>query len=739
MSRVAGRRKLLPLTIPILVPLLLGSANRPPDPAAPAGALRADTAAGRYAQAAAALRARECGKAHELLAPLARGKDADAAFARLVTGLQAHACEDVAAAEERLYAAVHPGSLLEDWRLYILADSAGARGHVLVAQAALAKLLADYPGSPLRAPARVKAAELAWERGDSRRALDLVESGRREGTAGDSATRLEALAWTIGGALADREVQEAAARRLLAAAPERAAELRVVELFRQPDGTLAWEQFLAPEELRRRAASLLALGLADSALATLDAAAARDRDLAWALARAEVLIAARRGAEAVDILALWRPEGSLERVDLEWARARAGLDAATARRGRANLPPDERALLRRQARGQLERVVQLGVNRELSVAALRTLYDDLAGDEGIEPALDALRRLRLLDPTDTTGASDLWELGWREYRRDNYTGAIGTWTELFILYPEHAAARRGRYWAARAFEALGEEERAAQIYAELAAADTTDFYRKNALARVRRSLPARAALAAAAVEPWPEEPLLRRARLLTDLGFDDLALTELDLVRERAQPRTVLATEALVLANKGQRRSSIQVISKAFPALGGAHQAALPDAARRLYYPLDYQEAVRSGARANDLSVPLVFGIVRQESAFDRTAVSRSGARGLMQLMPATARELAGRLGLGYSYERLGEPAYNVQLGTAYFRQVLSMFDGNVELALAGYNGGPYRIKRLWRESGERELDRFLEALDLEESKTYVKRILVLSDSYRQLYPEASG
>jgi soluble lytic murein transglycosylase len=107
-----------------------------------------------------------------------------------------------------------------------------------------------------------------------------------------------------------------------------------------------------------------------------------------------------------------------------------------------------------------------------------------------------------------------------------------------------------------------------------------------------------------------------------------------------------------------------------------------------------------------------------------------------MQLMPATARELAQRFGVPFSHERMSDPAFNLQLGTTYFRQVMSMFDDNLELALAGYNGGPYRIKRLWHERGG-ELDRFLEGLDLEESKTYVKRILVLSDSYRQLYPQA--
>jgi soluble lytic murein transglycosylase len=129
--------------------------------------------------------------------------------------------------------------------------------------------------------------------------------------------------------------------------------------------------------------------------------------------------------------------------------------------------------------------------------------------------------------------------------------------------------------------------------------------------------------------------------------------------------------------------------------------------------------------------------MVRQESAFDHHATSHAGARGLMQLMPATAREVAGKIGLPYSPGRLAEPAFNVTLGTTYFRDVLGMFDGNLELALAGYNGGPYRIRRLWREAaGAVPLDAFLEGLPVEESRIYTKRILLLADSYRQLYPE---
>jgi soluble lytic murein transglycosylase len=104
--------------------------------------------------------------------------------------------------------------------------------------------------------------------------------------------------------------------------------------------------------------------------------------------------------------------------------------------------------------------------------------------------------------------------------------------------------------------------------------------------------------------------------------------------------------------------------------------------------------------------------------------------------MPSTAKELALRNGLTYSHNLLADPSFNVRLGTTYFRQVYTMFGENLELSLAGYNGGPYRIKRLWNEAGNGDIDRFLENLGVEESKIYVKRILVLSDSYRQLYPQ---
>jgi soluble lytic murein transglycosylase-like protein len=744
-------------------------------------------AAPAYREAAAAMRRRDCTAALGALAPLATPATAaplspltpltataepDRALATLVSGLYAHACEQVTVAEERLYQARMAGGLLEDWRLFLLADSAHARGHVLVAKAALAKLLGDHPGSPLRPRALARAASLDWEQQDAAGALALVRTARKEELRGEERTQLESLAWEIGTRLGDAQVRTEAARELLVGSPVAASQLGVAEVFRHADGAFSWAGVLSPSQMRQRAEALLALDLEPGSLATLDAVAPADRDLQWMLLKAEVLTRAHRGVEALALLRplqtgdlhgssrsqpraereVQPPQAAQQMAALEWALAEAADDVAAGLHGRSAKVQGERRKLRLAAQLHLRAAAEIGGDPALSIRALRALYAHLIEEDLFDPAVETLHRLRALDPHDTTGVNLLWGRGWQDFSHRNFTGAIGYWAELGALYPEDSANRRARYWSARSFEALGERDRARALFAELAAADTGDFYRRNATLRLASwqaapATPARAALAAAATppsaptlaEPWPYDPALVRAQLLTDLGLDDLAWSEAELVRGRAQPRAVAALEALILARRGERRKSVTTIREAFPALGGPLQATVPEAALKLYYPLDFEQPIRASAVANGLPPELVFGVIRQESAFDATAQSRAGACGLMQLMPGTARELARGLGLGWSRDRLTDPAWNVQLGTSYLRQVIAMFGGNLELALAGYNGGPYRVKRLWREAGSSEIDRFLEGLSIEESKVYVKRILVLSDSYRRLYPHAAG
>jgi soluble lytic murein transglycosylase len=724
----------------LLVPLLLGSATSAPprSGAALAGPLpgHSDRASLAYSEAAAAARRKDCTAAYKALQPVLGSKGSEASFAQVLLGLYAHSCGQAKYAEERLFAAADPDGPLEDWRLYVLGDAAAGQGHIALAQASLAKLLGDYPGSVLRPRAILKAATLAWERGDAARALELIQAGRGEELPDPEAMALEVLAWEIGTGRGDGAVQADAARRLLVRFPTKASELRVIDIFRGGP-SLDWASVLTADQLERRAQALLDLKLASSALATLDAVPLASRDLDWYLLKARALTAADRGTDALELLAGKEASQPRQAAALAWERAMAAEDAATAQRGRTNLASADRQRYRLQSQQYLEKVAQSGGDPALAGKALKSLYADYQEDELFDRAVDTLRRLRRIDPKDTTGASHLWLVGWREYGKGNYTGAIGYWTELYSLYPEDSSARRGRYWSGRAFDALGEGERAQQIYSEIIQADTSDFYRRSALGRLRGKPAALAAAVVGAKEPWPAAPELERARLLTDLGLEDFAQAEAELVRGKIAERPMKALEATILSRRGDRRKSVLLIRDAFPSLGGPFQATVPDEARRLYYPVEHQDTIRAWATQNRLPSYLVMGIIRQESAFDTNAQSWAGARGLMQLMPATAKELALKNGLTYSHERLSEPAYNVRLGTTYFRQVFNMFDENLELSLAGYNGGPYRIKRLWNESGNGELDSFLEGLGIEESKTYVKRILVLSDSYRQLYPNA--
>jgi len=725
-------------------PADLGPAIAPPEiPAGAPPAMLAPAAvpalpAVALTRAVQNLRKRDCAAAGAQLDPLATGGGDAARFALLLQGLYAHACEDAVVAEEKLAAAAESGGPLDDWRLFVLADSAAASDHLALAEAALTELLGAYPGSNLAPRAVARAAAFAWRRHDAPRALELVELGRRQELVGPPAAELETLAWQVGSDLGDAAVRAAAARRLLVESPLEAKSLGVAEAYRRPGGDVDWTALLSADDLRRRAASFLALDMTPAALATLALVAPADRGEPWRLLEAQALTADHRGLAALALLADAAPASAEERAEVEWARALAALDAATAYRGRQNLPSADREKLRRAALQHLRGAAAPEVDGARQARALRRLFTELSDDGPFDDVMDVLRRLRQADREDASGARYLWDRGWSQYAARNYSGAVGYWTELAALYPESRYARAGRYWTARSFDALGDPERARRLFVEVAGAGTTDFYRKYALDRLGGKAPAAdGATTDGPRGPWPEDPALARARLLTDLGLDDLAIAEIDAVGGRAEPRAARALTALARARRGERTESIAEIRRAFPTLGGPFQMRLPREALRIYYPLDYEEVVRTHAELAHLPLDLVFAVIRQESAFDPRAKSRAGARGLMQVMPRTGRELALRMGLPWSTSRLVDPEFNLRLGTTYLRQVLEMFGGNLDLALAGYNGGPFRVKRLWAEAGaDRELDRFLEGLAIEESKTYVKRILVLADSYRQLYPE---
>jgi len=142
----------------------------------------------------------------------------------------------------------------------------------------------------------------------------------------------------------------------------------------------------------------------------------------------------------------------------------------------------------------------------------------------------------------------------------------------------------------------------------------------------------------------------------------------------------------------------------------------------------------------------MVHAIARQESEFDRTRQSHAGARGMMQLIPSTAREQAGRLGVQYMSARLfDDPAYNVRLGDSYFQRMLNYYDGAYPLALGAYNAGPGRVNQWLRLNGDPrrgDIDwvTWIERIPANfETRYYIMRVLGNAVSYSHMYPEEAG
>jgi soluble lytic murein transglycosylase len=154
-----------------------------------------------------------------------------------------------------------------------------------------------------------------------------------------------------------------------------------------------------------------------------------------------------------------------------------------------------------------------------------------------------------------------------------------------------------------------------------------------------------------------------------------------------------------------------------------------------LRFPLEHRTLIREQARASGLDESWIFAIVRQESAFNPAAVSPAGALGLMQLMPATAREVARSLGEPVPDRwDLIDPALNIRLGSSYLARMQARFGDNPVLAAAAYNAGPHRVEQ-WLPEHSLQADLWTAIIPFRETRRYVRRVL----AYRLIYDHRLG
>src|SRR5690606_17816076 len=323
------------------------------------------------------------------------------------------------------------------------------------------------------------------------------------------------------------------------------------------------------------------------------------------------------------------------------------------------------------------------------------------------------------------GTRALWDLG-------DGNGAA----PLFYRYGASAQTpqtrSKGFFWAGHAAQQAGNQAEATRYY-EMAAAYPEYFYGLLALERLGRPAPA---LAAAPAQPTPEQraallasPLAQAIQVLASSGHTwqtkrkfytrlaDQAQTpgELALVGELAQQLN-LPELAVVVGRVAPEKNFAGFSTVGFPVVQTPPEA-------------DWT---------------MVHAIARQESEFDRNRVSHAGAAGLMQLMPGTAREQAGRLGIAYmSASIMPDTQYNIRLGNSYFQRMMNSY-GSYPLAVAAYNAGPGNVNKWLRQNGDPRTGAiswidWIERIPFFETKNYVTRVLENAATYEALHPDKAA
>jgi len=156
--------------------------------------------------------------------------------------------------------------------------------------------------------------------------------------------------------------------------------------------------------------------------------------------------------------------------------------------------------------------------------------------------------------------------------------------------------------------------------------------------------------------------------------------------------------------------------------------------AYRLAYPYPYRDLVREAADRYGLDDYILLAVMREESHFRQEVVSHAGARGLMQIMPATGEDIASSMGLQFQPADLFDPEINIRFGAWYLRSMLNMFDGNLDMALAAYNAGPGHASR-WRQSPlGKDPATFPAAVSFIETRQYITKVMDSYLTYQWLY-----
>ncbi len=342
-----------------------------------------------------------------------------------------------------------------------------------------------------------------------------------------------------------------------------------------------------------------------------------------------------------------------------------------------------------------------------------------------------------------------WRAGWLAYRGGQYSDAALRFDAQIKNYPKATETVAAIYWRGRIYETQEHAPaQAAADYRAILRAYPHFFYAQ--MSKLRLTAMGRSASVSSATEearlqslqPQPELKLddaapaesaqLAKARLLANAGLNDYVSEQIKSDPEASGWGSLV--EAQIYDSFDDSFHALRAMKRALPSASSSSIGAIPLTYWRILFPKPWWETVKAESFKNNLDPYLVVSLIRQESEFNPGAVSRAGACGLMQMLPAVGKTMAGETGMkNFQTFQLFNPETNIKLGIRYLRQMVDRFGGVDEYALAAYNAGESRVAD-WQSAGPYSgIDEFVESIPFTETREYVQAILRNEETYKAL------
>ena len=391
---------------------------------------------------------------------------------------------------------------------------------------------------------------------------------------------------------------------------------------------------------------------------------------------------------------------------------------------------------------RLEKFVKRYPWSELVDNALYDIAQIQESREKSELALNAYSRLIDVAPSSEYADWAAWRIGWERFDQKRYEESYKAFEGLKENFPGNRYAMGAHFWMAKIRERQNKPKLAQEIYTEVAKARYWYYSaRAKAILGITNSELVPKAVPDSELsshEACPDQlPMLMKLRLYEDAIYQ--LSRYIDLTPNASFTcfyALITCYENLAMYDKAREVADRILNSPLFDSQTDNDLAKV----RRLLYPLHYGQLVEKYAKQYNVDTFLIFAMILEESRYRADARSWAGAIGLMQIMPATGRELARQLKIRrFRTSMLKNPDINIRMGTKYIGYLNSMFDGNAMLVTGAYNGGPGRMKRWLESKNIKDLDEFVEKITIRETRLHIKKVINSYDNYVEIYgqPEA--